>query len=284
MFVCFGANKSSFFTARRNLSLRLARSTMFGLFVCLFFVSWWSLVLVLKWTEDGPCGQNEERVAFERFSSLQTRTRAVSRFFTTGVKFKIGGAPTGEQNKRMEGCRANKVQPNSALPHIPTQSTGTSIKLPLGWASFHLRLAFSHFCLGLGRVVVWVNRLEPGKCQSVVCCGIMKTTMRISKGVLQVEEIQQYDLSPLQLAMASDILITLQFTQRQPDCSAPLQVFKDSTALVIQGHCQPGLHFRRFGPLTDGASSGMGDTLEQQRRLRTIYRYPRPGPLSIEVV
>ena len=51
--------------------------------------------------------------------SLQTRTRAVSRFFTTGVKFKFGGAPTGEQNKRMEGCRANKVQPkpNSAYPH-----------------------------------------------------------------------------------------------------------------------------------------------------------------------
>ena len=38
MFVCFGANKSSFFTARRNLSLRLARSTMFCLFVCFLFL------------------------------------------------------------------------------------------------------------------------------------------------------------------------------------------------------------------------------------------------------
>ena len=37
------------------------------------------------------------------------------------------------------------------------------------------------------------------------------------------------------------------------------------------------------GPLTDGASSGMGDTLEQQRKVGTIYGYPGPEPISIEI-
>ena len=63
------------------------------------------------------------------------------------------------------------------------------------------------------------------KDSQVVWCEIMKTTMRISKDVLSVEEMQQHYLTPLQLATVSGNLIALRLTQTHQGLSAPFQIF-----------------------------------------------------------